>query len=447
MKAIIIGAGEVGYHISDHLSRTGHDVTVIERNPEKQRLLKEKVNALVVVGNGLSASTLREAGAEGADIFIAVTNQDEVNLVACLLARQFHIPRTIARVKNLDYTRPEGPLNEKTLGIDLLINPESVVAREIYGLSFHSGSTEVAEFADGRVIFLGLQIGEDNPVAGVSLRDLGDIRGVYRLVVTAITRLGETIIPHGDDVIQPGDTIYFVCNKSDLNSINYLFGIEKSQSRKVFVLGGGRVGHTVARRLAEEGCKVKVIDRNPDHCRDLANRLDNVLILCADGTDVDTLRNEGIADGDVYIAVTQDDTSNILLSLLAKQYGVKRAVALVNSPALLNLAPTLGVDACISPRVATASAILKYLRKGDVLNVTVLDQSNAEVTETIVPSGSPILNKPLKNLRFPRGAIIGAVVRGPDVFIPTGEDHLEAGDHVIAFTLPGSVTRVEKFFA
>ena len=447
MKVNIVGAGEVGFHIASHLSKQGHEISVVEKDPEKHRILKEKLNGLAVLGSGSSAASLDEAGIADADLFIAVTDQDEVNLVACLLAKAYGVPRKIARVRNAEFTRPKAKLNARSLGIDLIINPAGVVADEIQKVATYSAATEVAEFAGGQVLFIGMQIGPENPVAGVTLAELGEIRGMYPLVVTAITRGEKTIVPRGEDIIRQGDRIYFMCNRSDLSPVYYLFGLEKMETSKVFILGGGRVGYLVARNMAELGYQVKVIDRNPEHCRQLANDLENVLILNTDGTDVETLENEGIAEGDVYIAITQDDSSNILHSLLAKQHGVKRAVALINHPVLLSLAPAVGIDACISPRLATAAHILKYVRKGDVLSLAMVEQSNAEVTEVIVGSSSSILKKALKDLHFPEGAIIGAVVRGDDVIIPSGNDHLEAGDHVVVFTLPDSVARVDKFFS
>lgn len=447
MKVIIVGAGEVGFHIASHLSKQNHDIAVIEKSPEKHRLLKDKIDALMVLGNGSSAASLEQAGVEDADIFIAVTDQDEVNLVSCLLAREYRVPRLVARVKTLEYIRGDGKLNASKLGIDLLINPEAVVAEEICKIATHPVASEVAEFAHGQVLFIGMKVLPDNPVTGVSLAELGEIRGLYRLVVAAITRGETTIIPRGEDVIRAGDMIYYICNREDLASIDYLFGLEKKPAKSAFILGGGRVGYLVARTLAESGVHVKVIDRNPDHCRHIAEDLDNVLILNTDGTDVDTLENEGIRGADVYIAVTQDDSANILYSVLAKQHGVRRAVALVNHPVLLSLAPVVGVDACISPRLATAGEILRYMRKGEVLSLAMVEQSNAEVAEFIVPSSGSMVRRPLREIGFPEGAIIGAVVREEEVLIPRGDDRLEAGDHVIVFTLPESIDRVEKFFS
>ena len=226
-----------------------------------------------------------------------------------------------------------------------------------------------------------------------------------------------------------------------------IFGFEKQETKTIFILGAGRVGAAVASRLADLKYRVKVIDRNPQHCTDLAQTLDNVLVLNTDGTDVDTLKSEGIADGDVFIGATQDEQTNILCSLLAKSYGAKRGIALVNQPQFVTLAPDLGVDACISPRMATAGAILKYVRRGEVLSMAMVEQSDSEVLELILPAGSDVAHRPLRSIHVPRGAIIGAIVRDDEVIIPSGDDHLEPDDHVIVFTLPEAVGRVEKFFS
>lgn len=447
MKAIIVGAGEVGYHIADRLSREGHDITIIERDRVREQMLADKVNALVIHGNGASGEILESAGIDKADLFIAVTDQDEVNLVACIMAGEYQVPSKIARIKSIEYSHNEGKLNAAKFGIDLLINPQTVVADEIFHVVQYTAASEVAEFADGRVVFLGYPISDKSPLAGISLMELGDIRGLYRLVITAINRGEKTIIPRGEDTIQVGDIVYIVCNKQDLSAIEYLFGFEKTPTRKVFILGGGQVGFQVASRMGKMGYDVKLIDRNRERCDEIADQLDNVLVLCTEGTDVDTLKNEGIADADVFAAVTNDDQANILCSLLAKRHGSKRAIALVNQPELLALAPSLGVDATISPRLATASAVLRYVRRGEVLKVAPVERCDAEVLELIVPSGNSMSSKKLSQIRFPRGSIVGALVRGPDVIIPSGEDTLMSGDHAIIFTLPEAGKKVEEFFA
>lgn len=446
MNVIIVGAGEVGFHIADRLSKEGHDVTVIERTREKEQFLKAKLNALVVRGSGAGAETLEQAGIAGADLFIAVTDQDEVNLVACMLAHERGVKRIVARIKSLEYTTADWVQNASKLGIDLLINPQKVVADDIYRIVSYNAASEAAEFAEGRVVFLGYPILAKSPLAGMTLRELAGIRGIYRMVITAITRKHETIIPRGEDTIQVGDIVYFVCNKRDLPAINYLFEFEKLPSKSVFILGGERIGEAVARKLSGLGLQIKLIERDLEVCERLAEELEGITVLNTEGTDVDTLKHEGIEDCDAYVAVTANEQTNILCSLLAKSYGAKRAIALVDRHELVTLAPSLGVDACISPRLATASAVLKYVRPSGVSSLITVEHSNAEVLEMEVPNKSSILHKPLKEIDVPQGAIIGVIVRGDKIIIPGGDDHLEPADHVVVFALSQAIGRFERFF-
>lgn len=447
MHVIVVGAGTVGFHIAERLSQEGHSVTVIEKDRAKEQTLKTKLNALVIRGNGASADILKQAGIDHCDLFIAVTDQDEVNLVACTLAHEFDTRRIIARIKSLEYMTSEWANNARKMGIDLIINPQNVVTDEIYRIVSYTAASEVAEFAGGRVVFLGYVIGRKSPLVGITLKEMSSVRGVYRIVVTAIARKRQTIIPTGDDVIQEGDILYFVCSKSDVMAINYLFDFDKRPTKTVFILGGEHIGEALARRLATLKFNVKLIERDPQHCQHLAEELDSVVVLNAEGTDVETLKHEGIADCDVYAAVTHDEQSNILCALLAKSYGAKRAIALVDRHEFVTLAPSLGVDACISPRLATASAILRYVRPTGVASLATIEHSNAEVLDIVMPVKSEILGIPLKDLDMPKGSIIGVIVRREKVIIPGGDDHLEPGDHVIIFTLPEAISHVGEFFS
>lgn len=447
MDVIVAGAGLVGYHIADRLSKEGHNVTVIEKNRSKHELLSSKLNALILQGSVADAEVLEKAGIATADLFVAVTNQDEVNLVASMLAHERGTKRIIARIKSLEYTTAEWTQNARKLGIDLLINPQNVVAEEIYRIVSYTAAQEAAEFADGQVIFLGYGIGRNNPMAGIKLRELAGVRGIYRMVVVAIARKHETIMPRGEDAIQEGDIVYFVCNKRDLPAINYLFEFQKQPTRLVFILGSDRVGEALARKLASPEVRIKLIEPDAERCQLLAEELDDVMVLHAEGTDVDTLKHEGIEECDVFVAVTADEQANILCSLLAKSYGAKRAIALVDRHEFVTLAPSLGVDACVSPRLATAAAIVKYVRPPGVARIVTVEHCNAEVVEFVLPPGIAVLGKPLKELQMPTGSIIGVIVRGAQVVIPSGEDHLEEGDHVIVFTLPEAIARVERFFS
>ena len=452
MKAIVVGSGEVGYHIADRLSREGQDVTVIEKDPDRAQELGERLNARILEGNGASPEVLEKAEAGQADLFIAVTDLDEVNIIACLLVAELSPegggPRRIARVKSVEYEREDGKLNARKLGIDKLINPQATVATEISNLVGYGAATGVAEFAGGRVLVLGYPLATDSPLAGVSLRELGEIRGsMYPLVIAAVTRQEKTLIPGGDDELKAGDTVYFACRRHELPAVRYLFGLSDEESvRRVFVLGGGRVGRQVARRLAKDkGFRVTVVDRNERNCKSIARDIAGVRVLNTDGTDLETLREEGLDLADVFVAVTQDDKANILCSLLAKRVGAERAIALVDQPEFVTLAPSLGVDACLSARLATAAAILKHVRGGLVETLSMLATGDAEVLEMVLPGDNPHLEKPLKTLRLPDDSIIASIVRGEEAIIPSGDDVLKEGDHVVLFALPSAVPKLQGY--
>ncbi len=445
MRAIVVGAGEVGFHIAERLSQEGHDVVLVESHRNRVRMVEERLNVLALEGSGAQAETLEQAGIRGCSLFIAVTDVDEVNLVACLLAREYRVPTKIARVKSIGYTGQRAVLNAEKLGIELLINPLEAVAQDLINISRHVAALEVAEFADGRIFFVGYPVADTNPVCGLSLAELRELQGMYPFLVAAITRGTQTIIPRGDDVIEAGDHVFLVMRTTDLPSVRYLFGFEKREVRRVFVLGGGPVGFRVAEHFEQAGLDVRVVEADRTVCESLADRLGRSVVLHADPTDVATLLAEGLAQADVVVAATDREETNILASLLARRHGARRALCLVDRPAYVSLVPTLGLDACISPRLSTASAILKYVRRGGILNMATIEENQAEVLEVRIPDKPAWLGTPLKALAFPAGAIVGAVVRGDDAFIPSGDTVLTPGDRVVVFALPDAVVRVEDF--
>jgi trk system potassium uptake protein TrkA len=450
MKILIVGSGQVGYFLCDRLSCEGHEVTLVDRDEETVERAQDRLNVLGIVGNGASAEILEQAGIKSADIFIAVTNIDEVNILACLLAREYRVDVLVARTKNIEFTSSKAVLSKEKLGIDLLINPDDAVAEELSKLACDSNAFDVAEFAEGQILFQGYRIKPGSPLCDLSLAELGELRGMYRFVVVAITRGTTTIIPHGDDTIQAGDRIYIFAPQQELPAINYLLQaeqkIEKS-NRRAFILGGSSIGQQVARNIEGQNFHVKLVDKDEDRCYQLAEHLNKTVVINADGLDVPTLLDEGLGEADIFIAVTDNDQTNILTCLLAKQHQVRRTLALVSQPELIGLASDLGIDACISPRLAAAGAILKFVRRGDVISLTAVEGSNSEVLEIEINKESGLIDKPLKDLHFPRGAIIGVIVRGADYEIPTGESRLGEGDRVVVFTLPEALQKVERFFA
>ncbi len=450
MKILVVGSGQVGYFLCDRLSREGHEVTLVDRDEAVVERAQDRLNVLGVVGNGASAETLEQAGVKDVDIFIAVTNMDEVNILACLLAREYQVEILIARTKNIEYTSQKAVLSKEKLGIDLLINPEDAVAEELSKLACNSKAFDVAEFADGQILFQGYRIEEGSPLCDLTLAELGELRGMYRFVVVAINRGDTTIIPRGDDTIQAGDRIYIFAPQQELPAINYLLQsdqIEEKPTHRAFILGGSRIGFQVAQNMEKLHYHTKLIERDEERCYKLAEQLNKTVVINAEGLDVQTLVDEGLGEADVFIAVTDNDQTNILTCLLARQHKVRRTMALVSQPELIGLASDLGIDACISPRLAAAGAILKFVRRGDIISLTAVEGSNSEVLELEINKESGLLDAPLNSLHFPRGAIIGVIVRGDTYEIPTGESVLKEGDRVVVFTLPEALQKVERFFA
>jgi len=450
MKILIIGAGQVGYFLCNRLSREGHAVTLVDQDEETIERAQDRLNVLGVCGNGASAEILEQAGIKDTDIFIAVTNMDEVNILACLLAREYKVNTRVARTKSIEYTGNKAILSKEKLGIDLLINPEDAVAEELFKLACTSRAFDVAEFAEGQIHFQGYRITEDSPICNLTLAELGELRGIYRFVIVAIHRGKTTIIPRGEDSIQAGDRIYIFAHQNELPAIHYLLrpGEKecKTSKQRAFILGGSRIGLQIAQNMERQSISTKLIEKNEDRCYKLAEELNKAVVINAEGLDLQTLLDEGMEDADVFVAVTDNDQTNILTCLLAKQHSVKRTLALVSQPELIDLASELGIDACVSPRMAAASTILKFVRRGEIISLTAVEDSDSEVLEFEIKHDSGLLNVPLSELHFPRGAIIGAIVRGSSYEIPTGDSQLAEGDRVVIFALPDALQKVERFF-
>jgi trk system potassium uptake protein len=449
MNILIVGAGQVGHFLSERLSLEGHQVTLLDRDQEHLTAAQDRLNVLTVLGNGASAESMEQAGIKDMDIIMAVTDFDEVNILACLLAKEYGVHTRIARIKSIDYQSRGAVLSKEKLGIDLMINPDDAVADELANLAGRAGTFDVAEFVEGKVQFLGYRISNQSPLCDLTLRELGEIRGMYRFVVVAITRHGQTIIPRGDDTIQEGDSIFIFAHKQELPAIQYLLKIEeepKRRTRLAFILGGGRIGLRLARNLEERHFNVRLVERDMERCEMLSAKLQKTMVIHAEGADIKTLLDEGVGEADVFIAVTENDETNILCSLLCRHHGTQRTLALVSRPELLDLAPSLGIDACVSPRLSAAGAILKYVRRGDVISLAAVEGSNSEVLEILIKEGSLIVNTPLKDLNVPRGALIGAIVRGDSYEIADGDSTLKVGDRVLVFALPTALAKVERFF-
>jgi len=446
MRVVIVGAGEVGYHLAERLSQENQDVVVIETDPERAERASELLDVMTVVGNGASIPILEEAGIRDARILLAVTSQDEVNLISCLAATRLGVDYTIARISNPDYYARGSVLSRERLGIDLMINPEREAAREAFQLLQSAAATDVANFAEGRVQLIGLVVRENAPVCGKTLAQVGEEYPGYHYVTVAIVRGGDTEIPDGSSAVEAGDQMYMLSPTSEVASIPPLAGYEPLQLNRVMIAGGSAEGRFLAEILEEQGVECTILDHDRRRCLELAEALPKSLVLHADATDLELLEMEGVSGIDGFVAATGHDETNLLSSLLAKTVGAHKVVSLIEKFDYLPLVPKVGLDAAVSPRMSAVNAILRYVRRGRVMTVATLKGIEAEAIEFRVGEDSPIAHRLVADLQFPSGAIIGTIMRGDTIVIPRGMDRVLPGDEVIVFALPQAVPEVEKYF-
>lgn len=448
MKIVIIGAGEVGYNLAMKLSKEGHDVVVIDHDPEKVRHIDETLDVKSLLGKGSSPGVLKEAGIGEAEMVIAVTDSDEINMVVCLIAgTQSKIPKRIARIRNLEYTRETQIFDEQHLDIDLCINPEMETAKTIVRLIENPGSADFAEFAEGKVELLGVKIEEDSYVVGKKLRELREVRDLFpdlKVLIVAISRDDRIVIPDGDETIFVGDILYAVVDRHSIRNVLVYLRKKEEPVKRVFIAGGSHIAFEVARQLQDSGITVRMIEKDSTRCERMAESLEKVLILQGEITDQRLLREEGIEDADFFVSASDDENANILASLLAKRLGARKTITFVRHLHYLPVLPTIGIDAVVSPRLSAIGRIMHYIRRGKILSVATLKEEDAEVIETVALDTSDIVNRPIKELKFPKGAIIGAVVRGGEVIIPGGNDIILPDDRVVIFALQSAIPKVEK---
>jgi len=446
MRVIIVGAGEVGYHLAERLSQENQDVVVVDTDPDRAGRASELLDVMTVVGNGASIPVLEEAGIREARILLAVTSQDEVNLISCLAATRLGVNYTIARISNPDYYARGSVLSRERLGIDLMINPEREAARETFELLRSAAATDVANFAEGRVQLVGLVVRDRAPVCGKTLAVLGEQYRDYHYVVVAIVRNGETVIPDGASTIEPGDQIYLLSPLPEVSAIPPLAGYDPFELKRVMIAGGSAEGQFLAELLEEHGIECTILDNDRRRCLELAEALPRSLVLHADATDLELLEMEGVSGIDGFVAATGHDETNLLSSLLAKSVGARKVVSLIEKFDYLPLVPRVGLDAAVSPRMSAVNAILRYVRRGRVMTVATLKGIEAEAIEFRVAADAPIANRTIADLAFPQGGVIGTIIRGEAIIIPRGKDEVLPGDEVIVFALPEALPDIEKFF-
>lgn len=442
VSILIIGGGDIGATLAERLSTEGKDVVIVESNEERLQKLREVADVQVVQGNGANPRVLREAGLDEADMLIAVTNSDEVNLISCLVASQSSvIPTKIARVRDPDLAVAA----QKMFGddpLDLNINPEEEAAHSILKTLRVPGAAEVVEFAEGRVQVVAFTVDRPCKAVGLVLRDLKPRLGI-NCNILAISRDDELIVPDGNSEIQRGDRIYAAGSPDALSSLASLLEKERRDTRRIVISGGGNITLYLARLLEQDGIAPKILETDPVRCKFLVEHLDQSVVLQGSGTDRDLLREEGIESADAFLALTSDEEENILSSLLAKRSGAAQVMSLMNKPSYGPLAAAIGIDSVVSPKQAAVSAILHFIRRGKVVSVATVGEEAAEALEIVVLETSELAGKPLRDADL-RDALVGAIVRGDEVIIPDGDDQIEVGDHLVVLALRSAIPRLER---
>ncbi|MDI6615778.1 MAG: Trk system potassium transporter TrkA [Syntrophaceae bacterium] len=447
MRAVIVGAGEVGYNIADILSKEGNDIVIIDTNDERLKDIAENLDVQTITGSGSSPQVLKEAKLSQAEMVVAVTDSDETNIVACLLASaQSTSPFKVARIRNPDLNRESVLFDKAHLNIDLCINPEREAVKDVINLMEYSGASEVIDFAEGNVKLVSFYVDAECGAIGKNLQQImEDYPADEDILVASVTRGDEPIIPSGKTVIKEKDHLFVFAKSEHVRSMLTFFGKKEELAERVFIVGGGNTALMLAEALEKKWVDtIKIIEKRQDRCDLLASRLDRAICLHGDGTDQELLKEENIKDADYFIAVTDDEEENILSALLAKQLGAKKVISLVNKSGYTHLIPLLGIDGVMNPRRASVGKILHFIRKGKVISATPLGDEKAEAVEFIALETSDITNRPLKDIDFPKGTIIGAITRAGEVIIPGGDSVILPGDHVILVTLRSSIQKIEK---
>ncbi|MCE8511693.1 Trk system potassium transporter TrkA [Ruegeria pomeroyi] len=449
MKVIICGAGQVGWQIARHLSGELNDVTVVDNNPDLVRRATETLDVQGIAGFASYPDVLERAGARDADMIIAATYSDEVNMVTCQVAHSvFGIQRKIARLRSKSYLNAiySDLYRREHLPIDVVISPEREVAAAAMRRLSAPSAFDTETFMDGQAQLVGLSVDEESPVINTPLRQLTDLFSTLRAIVVGIRREGTLFAPEPGDQIFAGDECYVFCHVDDVNRTMEVFGKTYKKQDRVVIVGGGNVGLEVARALEEHKTRIhaKVIERDRRNAERAAEALERTIVLHGDGLDAGLLAEAGIARADAMLAVTDDDRTNMLAAVRAKAEGCRLAIALINDPTLVALMPPLGIDAYINPRATTVSSILRHIRHGRVRQVYSIGDAEAEVIEAEVLSTSPMAGQRLRDIDFPEGVLVGAVRKQGKVVRPTGELRIEEGDVIAIFAMADDVPEVER---
>ena len=445
MRIIIAGAGEVGTHLAKMLSNENHEIILID--PEETRLkpIDSSLDVLTHEGSATSVKLLQDILRKKTDLFIAVTHSEDTNIISSILAKRFGALKTIARIDNIDYLEQSSLEFFRSIGIDSLIYPELIAAREVLGLLHETGTSEFMEFSGGKLTMYVQRLEENAPIINKSLQEIADSNRTEKYRAVAIKRNDITIIPRGNEQFQLGDIVFVISTREGIDEMMKTSGKENFEAKNIMILGGSKIGKHVALYM-QKSCEVKLIDLDIKKCEDLADILDNTLIINGDGRNVDLLEQEGITKIDAFVAVTGNSETNILSCLLAKKMGVKKTIAEVENMEYINLAENTGIDTIINKKISAASRIFRHTTNPNVTQVKYMTGTDAEVLEFNVPANSKITKGTLRSIDFPKDAIVGGGTRDGEPFIATGDTIIKANDKVVVFTLPSAYEKLSKYF-
>jgi trk system potassium uptake protein TrkA len=452
MQVIICGAGQVGYNIARYLATENADITVIDQSPELVEKISESLDVKGLVGFASHPDVLERAGAADADMVIAVTYADEVNMVACQICHSiFEVPTKIARIRHQSYLDPmwSDLFGRENMPIDVIISPEVEVAKAIERRLRVPGAFEVHPLADGKVSLIGVHCTDNTPILDTPLRELTALFPELHIVVVGIWRQDKGIVPKPEDLLQVGDDVYFVAETAHLARAMSAFGHEETEARRVVIVGGGNIGLNLASRVekAHPHVSMKVIELDKNRAELAAQTLTRSMVIRGDALDPEILAEAGCNMADTVVAVTNDDEVNILASLLAKRFGSRRAVTLINKNTYAPLVGTLGIDTVVSPRAITVSTILQHVRRGRIRSVHSISEGFGEVIEAEALETSSLVGVPIRDAMLPEGVIVGAIVRGEEVIIPRGDTVVRPNDLVVIFAATAAVKKIEKLFS
>ncbi|MEZ7884522.1 MAG: Trk system potassium transporter TrkA [Bacteroidales bacterium] len=448
MKIIIAGAGEVGRHLAKMLSNEYHDLTVIDSDEERLSRIAESADVVTVLGSPTSIKTLEAAGAPKADLFIAVSpaQEQDVNIISSILAKKMGSARVTARINNDEYLKNENKLLFTEMGIDLLFYPEKIASHEIIDLLKQTGTSEFMDFSGGKLQLIVFRLDDGAPLIDRTMSEVAELTSETPYRAVAISREGKTIIPRGSTTFKMHDLVFVISKKEGVKEVMSYSGKDNIDVKRLMIVGGGRIGEMVARKLEHSLEHIKMIELKKERCDYLSESLSKTLIINGDGRNTDLLIEEDVANFDAFVAVTSSSETNILSCVAAKRMGVSKTIAEVENIDYIKLAEGMGVDAVINKKLITAGRIFRFTLSNKVQSIKCLNGSDAEILEFIANPNSAITRDKIRHLNFPKDAIIGGVIRGTNSFIALGDTEIKPYDRVVVFALPSALSKVNKFF-